>query len=63
MAKTFFLGIFIILILYILTVVSLCNIFDFKQNIEISFLISAILATANISLALIIILQIKNAGR
>jgi hypothetical protein len=59
MAKTFFLGIFIILIIYFLTVISLCNIFDFNQNIEISFLISAILATANISLAFMIILRIK----
>ena len=60
MAKKFFLGILIILFLYIITVVSLYCVFDFEQNIIISFLISAILTTTNISLAFLIIFRIKN---
>lgn len=60
MVKTFFLGIFIILFIYISAVVSLYNVVDFEKNIEISFLFSAILATINITLAFLIILRINN---
>ena len=60
MAKKFFTGIFIILIIYILAVLSICNIFDYGRIIVISFLISAIITTANISLAFLVIMYIQN---
>lgn len=60
MAKKFFIGVFIILIIYILAVISLNNIFDYGRTIVISFLISAIITTTNISLAFLIIMRIQN---
>ena len=60
MAKKFFIGIFIILIIYILAVISLSNIFDYGRIIVISFLISAIITIANISLAFLVIMRIQS---
>ena len=59
MAKKFFIGIFIILIIYILVILSLSNIFDYGRIIVISFLISAIISTTNIILAFLIVMRIQ----
>ena len=59
MAKLFFIGVIIILTLYIITAVSLVLIYDFDQTIIKSLILSPIITTANISLAFWIIIRIS----
>jgi len=60
MAKKFFIGVFIILSIYIIITGFLDSIYDYDENIIQSFIISAILTTANISLAFLIISRVFN---
>ncbi len=60
MARLFFIGVLIILTLYIITAVFLTSIYDYQENIIESFIISAIITTANICLAFWIILRVYN---
>jgi hypothetical protein len=60
MAKVFFIGVFIILTLYIITAVFLVSIYDYENNSIQSLIISPIITTANISLAFWIISRVYN---
>ncbi len=58
MAKVFFVGVLIILTLYIITAFFLVSIYDFEINIIQSLIISPIITTVNISFAFWIIRRV-----
>jgi hypothetical protein len=60
MARLFFIGVIVILTIYIISAVLLVSIYDFGQNVIKSLIISPIITTANISLAFWIIARIYN---
>lgn len=63
MAKVFFIGVLIILTLYIITAFFLVSIYDFKFNVISSLIISPIITTANISFAFWIIRRVYDRKR
>ena len=63
MARKFFIGVFAILVSFIVITCLLDSIFDFKNIIIRAFILSAALTTANISLAFFIIIKLKNNDR
>ena len=63
MARKFFIGVFAILVSFIVITCLLDSIFDFENIIIRAFILSAALTTANISLAFFIIIKLKNNDR